>query len=77
MPGHHAERDHVPIACPGDARLPACVRTQRVRERADFAKMNEVYAARFGESRPARSTIQAKLPGTTLIEIDMVARLPQ
>lgn len=42
----------------------------------DFAKMNEVYAARFGDSRPARSTIQAKLPGTSLVEIDMVARVP-
>jgi 2-iminobutanoate/2-iminopropanoate deaminase len=44
---------------------------------ADFAKMNEVYAARFGESRPARSTVQvAKLPGGAILEIDMVARIP-
>jgi 2-iminobutanoate/2-iminopropanoate deaminase len=43
----------------------------------DFAKMNEVYAARFGENRPARTTIQAgKLPGGAPIEIDMVARQP-
>ena len=43
----------------------------------DFAKMNEVYGARFGESRPARSTIQvAKLPGNATLEIEMVARLP-
>ena len=42
----------------------------------DFAKMNEVYASRFGDTRPARSTIQAKLPGTSLVEIDMVARIP-
>jgi 2-iminobutanoate/2-iminopropanoate deaminase len=44
---------------------------------ADFAKMNEVYAARFGDNKPARTTIQAgKLPGGAPIEIDMVARVP-
>ena len=43
----------------------------------DFPKMNEVYAARFGENKPARSTIQAaKLPGGANMEVDMVARLP-
>jgi len=43
----------------------------------DFAKMNEAYAARFGDSHPARSTIQAaKLPGGAAIEIDIVARVP-
>ncbi len=43
----------------------------------DFTKMNEAYAVRFGDSRPARTTIQAaKLPGGAPIEIDMVARLP-
>jgi 2-iminobutanoate/2-iminopropanoate deaminase len=43
----------------------------------DFPKMNEVYAARFGDNKPARSTIQAaKLPGGANMEVDMVARLP-
>ncbi len=43
----------------------------------EFAKMNEVYAARFGDTKPARSTIQvAKLPGGAVLEIDMVARIP-
>jgi len=43
----------------------------------DFAKMNEAYAARFGESKPARTTIQAaKLPGGASMVMDMVARLP-
>jgi 2-iminobutanoate/2-iminopropanoate deaminase len=43
----------------------------------DFARMNEVYAARFGSHRPARSTVQvAKLPGGAQIEIDAVARVP-
>ncbi len=45
---------------------------------AEFAKMNEAYAARFGSHRPARSTVQvARLPGGARIEIEMVARLPR
>jgi 2-iminobutanoate/2-iminopropanoate deaminase len=45
---------------------------------ADFTKMNEVFAARFGDTRPARSTVQvAKLPSGAQIEIDLVARVPE
>jgi 2-iminobutanoate/2-iminopropanoate deaminase len=41
---------------------------------ADFAAMNEVYATAFGETRPARSTIQAaRLPRDARIEIDAIA----
>ena len=43
----------------------------------DFAKMNEAYAARFGNHRPARSTVQvSKLPANAQLEIDVVARVP-
>jgi 2-iminobutanoate/2-iminopropanoate deaminase len=43
----------------------------------DFAKMNEVMAARFGDNKPARTTIQAaRLPGGAQLEIEVVARLP-
>jgi 2-iminobutanoate/2-iminopropanoate deaminase len=42
---------------------------------ADFAAMNEVYAALFGSHRPARTTIQAgALPGGIGVEIDCIAR---
>ena len=42
----------------------------------DFAAMNEVYAARFGAHRPARSTVQvAGLPAGARIEIEVVAAL--
>lgn len=42
----------------------------------DFAAMNEVYAARFGAHRPARSTVQvAALPAGARIEIEVVAAL--
>ena len=44
---------------------------------ADFERMNEAYAKRFGDHRPARTTVQAaKLPGGAALEIDFVARIP-
>ncbi|MBI4470371.1 MAG: RidA family protein [Acidobacteria bacterium] len=40
----------------------------------DFAKMNEMYAERFGDAKPARATVQvARLPRDARIEIDAVA----
>jgi 2-iminobutanoate/2-iminopropanoate deaminase len=42
----------------------------------DFAAMNTVYARRFGEHRPARSTVAvAALPKGASVEIDLVAKL--
>jgi 2-iminobutanoate/2-iminopropanoate deaminase len=41
---------------------------------ADFAAMNEVYAQYLGDAKPARSTVAvAELPRGALIEIDFVA----
>ena len=43
---------------------------------ADFPRMNEVYARAFGETRPARSTVQAAgLPRGVLVEIEAIAAL--
>jgi len=40
----------------------------------DFAKFNQVYAGYFGETRPARSTVQAaRLPREVLVEVDAIA----
>ena len=45
---------------------------------ADFTKMNEAFALRFGSHRPARSTVQvSKLPGGAQLEIDLVVRVPR
>jgi len=42
----------------------------------DFEGMNEVYAAKVGDSPPARSTFQvAKLPSGALVEIEAVAHI--
>jgi len=48
-----------------------------LKDLGDFAKMNTLYAAAFGEHKPARSTVQvAKLPLDALVEIEVVAEFP-
>jgi len=43
---------------------------------AEFSAMNEVFAARFGAHRPARSTVQVvALPTGARVEIAAIARL--
>ncbi|MBI3204378.1 MAG: RidA family protein [Myxococcales bacterium] len=43
----------------------------------DFAAVNRVYAERFGDSPPARATVQvAALPKGARVEIDGIARIP-
>ena len=45
-----------------------------LRDMADFAPMNEVYARWMGEHRPARSTVAvAGLPKDVRVEIEIVA----
>lgn len=44
----------------------------------DFAEMNEVYDEFFGEAKPARTTVQATLPGKGIrVEIDCIAYKPE
>ena len=50
--------------------------TVYLQDMGDFPRMNEVYAATMGDTRPARSTVQvAALPRGVLVEIDLVAYL--
>jgi 2-iminobutanoate/2-iminopropanoate deaminase len=45
-----------------------------LKDMAQFTDMNNVYAEYFGESKPARSTIEvARLPKEALVEIEAVA----
>lgn len=47
-----------------------------VKELEDFARLNSVYARRFGAHTPARSTVEvARLPRDVKVEIEVVARL--
>ncbi len=40
----------------------------------DFGKFNAIYEKYFGESKPARSTVQAmRLPKGALVEVDLIA----
>lgn len=40
----------------------------------DFAEVNKIYASYFGESKPARSTVEvSRLPKDVLIEIECIA----
>jgi len=42
----------------------------------EFAAVNEVYAAAFGEHRPARATVEvSRLPKDVRVEIDAIARV--
>jgi len=58
--------------------LPDVVKTTvYLTKMADFAALNAVYAARFGDHRPARSTVAvAQLPAGALVEIDVIAHRP-
>ncbi len=43
----------------------------------DFATVNQVYGARFGQEPPARSTVEvARLPLDALVEIEVIAAIP-
>jgi len=45
-----------------------------IKDMNDFAAMNEVYAEFFGESAPARSTVEvARLPKDVKVEIEVIA----
>lgn len=50
--------------------------TVYLRDMADFAAMNAVYAEFFGDARPARATVAvAGLPRDARVEIDCVAAI--
>jgi 2-iminobutanoate/2-iminopropanoate deaminase len=50
--------------------------TVYLRDMADFAAMNTVYAEFFGDARPARATVAvAGLPRDARVEIDCVAAI--
>ena len=49
-----------------------------VQDLDDFGRLNAVYERRFAGHKPARSTVQvARLPRDALVEIEVIARVPQ
>ena len=64
------------LTAAGAARDTVLKTTVFLRDLADFAAMNEVYAGFFGSHRPARSTVQvARLTRDSSVEIEVVAAL--
>jgi 2-iminobutanoate/2-iminopropanoate deaminase len=50
--------------------------TVYLKDLADFAMMNEVYARFFADCPPARSTVEvARLPRNVSVEIDLIAEV--
>ncbi len=65
------------LAAAGCSKTDVVKTTVFLADMTDFAAMNAVYAARFGDHRPARSTVQvAALPAAARVEIEVIARLP-
>ena len=63
------------IGCSFDCVLKSTI---YVVDMADFPTLNTIYGEAMGDHRPARSTVQvAALPKGALVEIDMVALLPE
>jgi 2-iminobutanoate/2-iminopropanoate deaminase len=65
------------ILAAGGASLEQVVKTTVfLRDMNDFARMNAVYGAFFGQNPPARSTVEvARLPKDAAVEIEAIAIL--
>lgn len=58
----------------GFAREDVVKTTVFIRNMADFGKVNAIYAAFFGEQKPARSCVEVSaLPKDGLVEIEVIA----
>jgi len=66
------------VLASGGCSFPDVIRaTVYLKDLADFAALNAIYAEVMGEHRPARSTVQvAALPKGARVEIDLIARIP-
>ena len=54
-----------------------CKVTVFITDMKDYAAVNKIYAAYFGDWKPARSAVQvAKLPKGAVVEVEAVALLP-
>jgi 2-iminobutanoate/2-iminopropanoate deaminase len=64
------------LAASGSSPVLVIKTTCFLQDLADFGTFNEVYAGTFGESLPARSTVQvARLPMDVLVEVECIARV--
>ena len=62
------------LSAAGFARTDVVKTTVFIRNMADFGRVNEIYAAYFGEHKPARSCVEVSaLPKGGLVEIEVIA----
>lgn len=62
------------LASAGYSRGDVVKTTVFIQNMADFGKVNEIYAAFFGEHKPARSCVEVSaLPKNGLVEIEVIA----
>lgn len=62
------------LAAAGYSRRDVVKTTVFIQNMADFGKVNEIYAAFFGEHKPARSCVEVSaLPKNGLVEIEIIA----
>jgi 2-iminobutanoate/2-iminopropanoate deaminase len=65
------------LASEGAALSDVVKTTVFLRHMSDYTRMNEIYTARFGDHRPARSAVAvAELPIGALVEVEAWAWLP-
>ena len=58
----------------GFARTDVVKTTVFIRNMSDFGKVNEIYAAFFGDHKPARSCVAVReLPKSALVEVEVIA----
>jgi 2-iminobutanoate/2-iminopropanoate deaminase len=65
------------LACAGATFADVVKSTCHLAHIEDFDQFNAVYAELFPLPLPARTTVQSGLPEGLLVEIDVIARLPQ
>lgn len=62
------------LSAAGFARTDVVKTTVFIRNMGDFGRVNEIYAAYFGEHKPARSCVEVSaLPKGGLVEIEVIA----
>ena len=49
-----------------------------IKDMNQFGEVNEIYASYFGDHKPARTTVEvSRLPKDVLIEIELIAKIPE
>jgi 2-iminobutanoate/2-iminopropanoate deaminase len=74
---HQVFRNLAAVLAAGGANFESVIKaTVFLKDMAQFAKVNEIYAEYFGNHKPARSTVEvARLPRDVFVEIELIAAI--